>query len=60
MKLSADLLTTEEAAIILKVGAPEVCYLIRNKRLKARKFGRDYFINPEDLKKINYLRAPRR
>lgn len=58
--LTYSFLTTDQAARILKVGAPEVRYLIRAGRLKARRFGNAYAIEEKDLKRIKYLRVPTR
>jgi len=44
-----DYLTTKEAGKRLGVSLPRINVLIHSGRLPARKFGRDWFIHPDDL-----------
>jgi excisionase family DNA binding protein len=44
-----DYLTTKEAGKRLGVSRPSIHVLIHSGRLPARRFGRDWLINPDDL-----------
>ena len=46
------LLTTAEAALIIRVTPRRVRQLINEGRLKAEQYGRDYLIHPSSLKRI--------
>ena len=54
-----NILSTAEAAGKLNVSAIRIRQLIREGRLPARKVGRDYVINEEDLKLVENRRNGR-
>jgi excisionase family DNA binding protein len=47
-----NLLTTKQAAKVLKINDSRVRQLILSGRLPAKKFGRDWQIREKDLKKV--------
>lgn len=53
------MLTTTQAAAILKVSRRRVVALISAKRLPAEKLGRDWLIRPEDLDIVKVRRPGR-
>jgi excisionase family DNA binding protein len=57
--MSEKLLTTTQAAEILKVTSIRVRAMIRDGRLKAEKMGRDYIIKESDLELVKDRRPGR-
>jgi excisionase family DNA binding protein len=52
-------LTTKEVADLLGITTRRVTALIQAHQLPAEKFGRDYLINPKDLKLVSNRKAGR-
>lgn len=59
-KTIPDLMTPQEAALLLGVTSHQVRHLIRHKRLKAKLYGRFYLIDKKDLSFITHERTPRK
>lgn len=55
----ATMLTTAEAARALKIGKRRLRELIQAGRLRARKHGRDWMIDPKDLEAVRVRRPGR-
>lgn len=47
-----EYISTKEAADILEISASRVLKLIKANRLPAKKLGRDWLIDPDDLKLV--------